>query len=769
MAYSAPKWTQMTAPSGATAVNALTTAGDLFNKAMDSANTGLKKFDTGVETRLQDDSDVNTAALRRQLEGAGSLEALNAMQGQISAEGLQGYGKRIDADALSQSFNKERDVMRGEFQNQFNERMSTGYAGAVTADEVRGVDAQVAAANEENSWLDVSSQIDQGSAGLKTALAKEAQTASNAQLQAQTHMNVTDLEVARKALVPGSLNYEADYETATRQISAKHVENQNNYERDLSQAVQIAKGQGRDALNKVEAEFSSPEFIAKYGSKIDIGGLNRAVETAKSDANRVTVNAGVSGSLANLQEQYTRNDVATQQAIDGIPGAENFAAIGNNGRLKFAPGTPASMRKQIQEGAKANGFEPISADVGNRADRVSAYLDMGFTKDNAESAVDSIAKTLRDTTQLSITDKSTLTAYTDNSLRIRDDAIELANKRHLANSKQFDLNENYLDRAIDGDVPLDKWVRDPKNFDQGGILPTWGESLDEILPEINDIRANGLGVKGDKDFIPGNKISEEAIKYAILRTQDVDMQVESAAAFIDELKSVLRSGAGDGQVDRIISEYSNFKAAKNEAELEHTLKVSSKAADLREAGKVRDPSARTSQSTFNYDNTIKKETKAAAAKAAQVEKDLAARAAKKLAEAGGTNTNTNTTSNTTEVDLAEVARIKALLAKEGNPRIQQLLERQLERENNPTAPEVEKSDIRQLTAYQNTMIKEQRGTIGAAKAYDQAVDLAIEAGDMEGIREVLATIDSLTSSKIGLGVSPMLDELRLKIQSALEK
>ena len=78
MAYSAPKWTQMTAPSGTTSVNALTSAGDLFSKAMDAASDGLKSYDKGVESRLQEDSDVNTAALRRRLESATDLDSLNA-------------------------------------------------------------------------------------------------------------------------------------------------------------------------------------------------------------------------------------------------------------------------------------------------------------------------------------------------------------------------------------------------------------------------------------------------------------------------------------------------------------------------------------------------------------------------------------------------------------------------------------------------------------------------------------------------------------------
>jgi len=169
MAYSAPKWTQMTAPSGTTSVNALTSAGDLFSKAMDAASDGLKSYDKGVESRLQEDSDVNTAALRRRLESATDLDSLNAMQGDISASGLEGYGKRIDADALSASFNKERGVMRGEFENEFREDISRQYANAITPDEVRAVDQQVEQANQKNNFLDTSGLIKTGADRLQVA------------------------------------------------------------------------------------------------------------------------------------------------------------------------------------------------------------------------------------------------------------------------------------------------------------------------------------------------------------------------------------------------------------------------------------------------------------------------------------------------------------------------------------------------------------------------------------------------------------------------
>ena len=75
--------------------------------------------------------------------------------------------------------------------------------------------------------------------------------------------------------------------------------------------------------------------------------------------------------------------------------------------------------------------------------------------------------------------------------------------------------------------------------------------------------------------------------------------------------------------------------------------------------------------------------------------------------------------------------------------------------------------IRELTAYQKVMIDEKRGTIGAAKAYDQAVDIAIQSGDMAAVRSIQSLIAGLDDADIGFGVSDMLEELNAKIEAAL--
>ena len=77
--------------------------------------------------------------------------------------------------------------------------------------------------------------------------------------------------------------------------------------------------------------------------------------------------------------------------------------------------------------------------------------------------------------------------------------------------------------------------------------------------------------------------------------------------------------------------------------------------------------------------------------------------------------------------------------------------------------------IRELTPYQQVMIDEKRGTIGAAKAYDQAVDIAVQSGDMAAVRNIQSIISGLMGGQTGVGVSDMLDEITAKIESALNK
>ena len=349
-----PKWTQLTTPSATTSVNAITAAGDLFNKAMDNANKGLKKYDAGVETRLQDDIDVNTGALRRQLEGAGTLSELNAMQGDISATGLQGYGKRIDADALSQSFNKERGVMRGEFQDQFNEQISTGYANATTVDEVKAINNQVTAANEKNNWLDVSSQITQGSAGLKTALDKEAQTATDAQVQKQAGMNVAGLEDALNALVPGSLNFTENQTRITNQIAATKDKDQKLFDQGAVSSMRVASGNGLKAL---EAERDKLLKAAENNPNISEASVLSAFDERRPFALQKVLDNVAGSTRERMESEKAVNLTALETAKQDIPEQfRDMIGIDEMGNLTFEDGLSEQVKVGFAQKAMAAGY-----------------------------------------------------------------------------------------------------------------------------------------------------------------------------------------------------------------------------------------------------------------------------------------------------------------------------------------------------------------------------------------------------------------------------
>jgi hypothetical protein len=352
MAYG--KWTQLSTPSGATAVNAMSTAGDLWKQSMQTIQGGLTAYDKGVETRLQEDSDVNTAALRRRLEGAGTLSELNAMQGDISATGLQGYGKRIDADALSQSFNKERGVMRGEFQDQFNEQISTGYANATTVDEVKAINNQVAAANEKDSWLDVSSQITQGSAGLKTALNKEAQAATDAQVQKQAGMNVAGLEAALAALVPGSLNFTENQTRITNQIAATKDKDQKLFDQGAVSSMRVASGNGIKAL---EAERDKLLKAAENNPNISEASVLSVFDERRPFALQKVLDNVAGSTRERMESEKAVNLTALETAKQGIPEQfRDMIGIDEMGNLTFEDGLSEQVKVGFAQKAMEAGY-----------------------------------------------------------------------------------------------------------------------------------------------------------------------------------------------------------------------------------------------------------------------------------------------------------------------------------------------------------------------------------------------------------------------------
>ena len=431
MAYG--KWTQLSTPSGATAVNAMSTAGDLWKQSMQTIQGGLTAYDKGVETRLQEDSDVNTAALRRRLEGAGTLSELNAMQGDISATGLQGYGKRIDADALSQSFNKERGVMRGEFQDQFNEQISTGYANATTVDEVKAINNQVAAANEKDSWLDVSSQITQGSAGLKTALDKEAQTATDAQVQKQAGMNVAGLEDALNALVPGSLNFTENQTRITNQIAATKDKDQKLFDQGAVSSMRVASGNGLKAL---EAERDKLLKAAENNPNISEASVLSAFDERRPFALQKVLDNVAGSTRERMESEKAVNLTALETAKQDIPEQfRDMIGIDEMGNLTFEDGLSEQVKVGFAQKAMAAGYIGTGDSFAERnsqftdAEQSSLGSDFSSLSEQELSLANQLRKLTRnqgvELSAKATTDLATATSAADKTLkRTTDRAVE---------------------------------------------------------------------------------------------------------------------------------------------------------------------------------------------------------------------------------------------------------------------------------------------------------------------------------------------------------
>jgi len=389
MAYQAPKWTQLTAPSGTTSVNALTAAGDLFSKAIASAQTGLSNYDKGVESRLKEDSDVNTAALRRRLEGAGNLDDLNAMQGDISATGLEGYGKRIDADALSQSFDKERGVLRGEYQSQYNEDMTGEYLNATTVDQVNALNARVQAENQSRSWMDISQLQNTGATSLKTAKDLQNTYDFNTATAATYEQSAAQLrdQIAQNNLDPKHANYEVTDTMLNTKLSEAKTREQGLYNKTATASMREATVGGvsdlmaaRDALlleaesnpdldvNGVHTYFNSQRTIALQN---DMDQLNNA--TTKSGTDLLDSNlAAMKAAQAELPEEF-----------------RGMVTFDKNGTLNVNKDMPADMANQFTASAATNGYSaapktPVEQEAEFRKKDNPATA--GFSPDEVDAA-----------------------------------------------------------------------------------------------------------------------------------------------------------------------------------------------------------------------------------------------------------------------------------------------------------------------------------------------------------------------------------------------
>ena len=317
MAYTAPKWTQMTAPSGTTSVNALTSAGDLFSKAMDSASEGLKSYDKGVESRLQEDSDVNTAALRRRLESATDLDSLNAMQGDISATGLEGYGKRIDADALSQSFDKERGVLRGEFEQEYNEDFSQRLNQAKTPAEYELI-RQSMATNPK--YFDDASRITALGAGTDKAIQTQTDQSVLKTKIGYGGSSYKDLKEQKKSIdetVPGAaenlVNIDAAMLTALKEETSQFAETVAQLIQKAETSADFTEIKKAIANKSVEnPDMDMSKFINAQGELKN----NLEIEADRVALNTLSTKVTSNENLSDLEKQLTE--------LNKNPGVDNF-------------------------------------------------------------------------------------------------------------------------------------------------------------------------------------------------------------------------------------------------------------------------------------------------------------------------------------------------------------------------------------------------------------------------------------------------------------
>ena len=431
MAYTAPKWTQMTAPSGTTSVNALTAAGDLFSKAMESAQTGLSNYDKGVEARLKDDSDVNTAALRRRLEGATDLASLNAMQGDISATGLEGYGKRIDADALSQSFDKERGVLRGEAEQQYGEQFQQQLNDATTIEEYTAIRDGMSA---NPTWYDDASRIQSLGVGMEQAKTLAAQQQSNQLIKESANLDVAGLTAARDAIPKDSLNYGTEYKTYNDQIKALKTKNQDVYAKNANTELHAASLNGVKSLEQARDKLLKQ---AESDPNLDVSGVRDYFDERRVFALQKTMDKVKSTAKGRRKDELAGNLSALQLATETVFSKGSKAVVFDDvGNFSFAEGVPDALKTEFAQSAKDAGFIGEGADFVTRndqffnADSSSLGEDFGSLSSNELD----LANQLRQRTNASGLDLSAKatgdlatstvdieTQYTRNLKRVEDD------------------------------------------------------------------------------------------------------------------------------------------------------------------------------------------------------------------------------------------------------------------------------------------------------------------------------------------------------------
>ena len=642
MAY--PKWTQLSTPSGATAVDAMSTAGDLWKQSMQTIQGGLTAYDKGVETRLQEDSDVNTAALRRQLEGAGTLSELNAMQGDISATGLQGYGKRIDADALSQSFDKERGVLRGEFQQNFNEDFSQKLADSKTPEELALRRAELTQANTENSFLDISSQITNLNTASTAADEKALVQGQNKLTQGiQANNNLEELQALRKANVDTkadnwqaldniykqridqvtgenqtrfmneiqkqgleltaeeliakrklvdtkNLDSGAQIEAYTLAIAGADARAQKSFDTKVTSQLEEAKEQGIAALlAKAKTLKASPG-----SSRIDTSGIERMVNTLRQSAVGNSVSSITTQRIGQQQELMASNDKAIQSGVADVPGASDYVTYNDNGQIVFAKNTPQNIKDAVSIAADGYGYKvPTVGLAEDRGALTADLLERGFDPTQAAALTNSIDTAL--SISFNFNDKTkakydkgvgTLEGKQSDAIRNITDIFNADTKD--IRSKLSEIEQNIVSAPGED---ISTWLQ--SNVRSSGLIGIsaqldLGEAINvsnRVLEESVTITRNG---KEETILVP-----PQILKIVLSRMMDDDQQVRTESltesGSVEEIRA--RVQAELGKENSVLLSYAAALQEKNEAvntvELNHAASVSALATELKVKSNLR--------------------------------------------------------------------------------------------------------------------------------------------------------------------------------------
>lgn len=578
MAYTAPKWTQMVSPSGATSVNAITAAGDLFSKAMDSASKGLKDFDTGVETRRQDDSDVNTAALRRQLEGASSLDELNAMKSSISAEGLQEYDNRIDRDALDQSFDKERGVLRGEDEQQYNEQFQQKLNDANSIEEYTNIRNSMAS---NPTWYDDALRIQSLGVGMEGARTLEANTASTALSQSFAGKSFNELADMAKLIKPGDLNAREDLAAIATQQKLVRSNTQTDYDISAEKSLlAAAKDKGRGGL---EAELKRlTNNASKPGSKINLTKVLSAYQGLVAGANETTATNTVVGAVSKQSNMFETNDAAILSVVEGL-GAEQYVTVNPvTGQPTFRPGTPEAIRNNVINRLADAGYTTPPKGVANKTEFVNNLLEQGIPLKIANEMYADTDTTLANTYELTGAGKIALTKQTAGFTSIKDRAIaDATNIRDAERLKSGNAAQNIAD-AIEGPREITDWIN--SRMTRGGMLDySSNEDAGEVLPTIKKLLKNGIGDPSNPDtYIAGVDIDTSFIKLVLAQNAD---NVGNYKGDLDEIgKLVLKmqkDNVFNGQVQRVLAVENTYLDSVTNAESAFTSSISSASTELK--------------------------------------------------------------------------------------------------------------------------------------------------------------------------------------------